>query len=168
MTKEEIKGRYSMRDVLARYGMAPNRSGFIHCPFHSGDHQPSLKVYEKDFHCFSCGANGDIFTFVQMLEQVPFREAFCILGGDYGKPSFSTRLHVYQAQKQRQMQKKEQGRLRKKQELNNILIAVYRKWIARMEPLSDGWCDCCNALQYQLYLHEYLHEKPGGKSYETT
>ena len=33
MTKEEIKQQNSMRDVLNRYGMVPNRAGFIQCPF---------------------------------------------------------------------------------------------------------------------------------------
>ena len=55
MTKEEIKSAYSMRDILARYGIQPNRAGFIQCPFHKGDREPSMKIYEKDFHCFGCG-----------------------------------------------------------------------------------------------------------------
>lgn len=37
MTKEEIKQQNSMRDVLSRYGMIPNRAGFISCPFHPSD-----------------------------------------------------------------------------------------------------------------------------------
>ena len=35
MTKEEIKDRYSMEDILLRCGLPqPNRAGFIKCPFH--------------------------------------------------------------------------------------------------------------------------------------
>ena len=81
MTVEEIKATYSMRDIVERYGFQPNRSGFIHCPFHTGDRDASLKVYAKDFHCHACGANGDIFTFVQMMEEISFKEAFLSLVG---------------------------------------------------------------------------------------
>ena len=76
MTKEEVKSRYSMRDILARYGIRPNRAGFVRCPFHKGDREPSMKIYEKDFHCFGCGETGDIFSFVQKMEHLSFREAF--------------------------------------------------------------------------------------------
>ena len=162
MTREEIKEQYTMRDILGRYGLHPNHAGFIRCPFHTGDNQASLKVYEKDFNCFGCGANGDIFTFVQKMEQISFREAFQMLGGTYEKPSFSSRMIVYQAQKRREMEKKELERRRKKQELNSILISVYRKWIRRLDPLSDGWCECQNKLQYQLYLYEELRGDRNG------
>lgn len=44
MTKEEIKGSVSMKEVIQRYGLPePNKAGFISCPFHKGDRQP---VYE--------------------------------------------------------------------------------------------------------------------------
>ena len=66
MTSEEIKQTYSMRDILNKCGLPqPNRSGFIQCPFHKGDREASMKIYDKDFNCFGCGANGDIFTFVE-------------------------------------------------------------------------------------------------------
>ena len=34
-----------------------------------------------------------------------------------------------------------------------MLISIYRRYLERSEPYSDVWCDCYNALQYQLYLH---------------
>ena len=54
MTKEELKQRYSMKEIVEQYGFRPNRAGFIRCPFHTGDRDASLKIYEKDFHCFGC------------------------------------------------------------------------------------------------------------------
>ena len=86
MTKEEIKEHISMRDVLARYGYHPNRAGFINCPFHKGDRSASLKIYDKDFHCFGCGAHGDIFSFVMLIDQCDFKTAYYNLGGTYKKP----------------------------------------------------------------------------------
>lgn len=46
------------------------------CPFHD-DHSPSMSVVpaKQIFHCFSCGAGGDVFTFVQKYHRMEFREA---------------------------------------------------------------------------------------------
>lgn len=48
MTRDEIKQTFNMRDILAKCGLPePNRAGFIKCPFHKGDHDASLKIYDK-------------------------------------------------------------------------------------------------------------------------
>lgn len=159
MTKDEIKENISMEDVLTKYGMHPDRAGFIKCPFHSRDNHASLKVYAKDFHCFGCGANGDIFTFVQMIEDVDFKEAFQVLGGTYEKPSFSSKLAIYRSGAKRRTEEKRAAKKKKEKDLNNLLINVYQKWLQQSEPLSDTWCETYNALQYQLYIHELLHEE---------
>ena len=157
MTKEEIKDFYSMKDILERYGLQqPNRAGFICCPFHK-EKTASMKVYKKDFNCFGCGANGDIFTFVMLMDGLTFKEAFKELGGETDN-SFSTRLKIYQAQKKREMQQKIEEKLKQKRELNYLLMSVYRKWLDRMEPLSDAWADTYRALQYQEYLWEVLND----------
>lgn len=157
MTKEEIRELYSMKDILERYGFPqPNRAGFICCPFHK-EKTASMKIYPKDFHCFGCGANGDIFTFVMLMDGLTFKEAFKELGGETDN-SFSTRLKIYQAQKKREMQQKTEEKLKQKRELNYLLMDVYRKWLDRLEPLSDAWCDTYNTLQYQEYLWEVLND----------
>lgn len=158
MTVEEIKDTYSMRDIVERYGYQPDRKGFISCPFHSGDRQASMKVYGRDYHCHACGANGDIFSFVEQMENITFKEAFQLLGGTYEKPTFSSRLTIYKSQKRREMIKKERGRAERKRQLNCMLIGIYRAYMDRSEPFSDIWCDCYNALQYQLCIHAELNE----------
>lgn len=159
MTKDEIKAAYSMRDILGRYGLQPGRSGFIRCPFHEGDREASMKIYDKDFHCFGCGVNGDIFTFVQRMENLSFREAFLELGGEYEKePSFASRLALYRAKKARAMEMTRQEKKARERALNFLLISVYRKWMERSEPLSEVWCDCYNRMQYQLYRMDILNE----------
>ena len=158
MTKEEIKDLYSMKDILERYGLPqPNRAGFICCPFHK-EKTASMKIYKRDFNCFGCGANGDIFTFVMLMDGLNFKEAFKELGGDSDN-SFYTRLKIYQAQKKREMQRKTEEKIKQKQELTGLLMDVYRKWLERLEPLSDAWCDTYNALQYQEYLWEVLNDQ---------
>lgn len=156
MTKEEIKDTYSMKDILERYGLQPNRSGFIRCPFHK-EKTASMKIYKKDFHCFGCGENGDIFTFVMLMDGLSFKEALKELGGD-SDSSFSARLKVYQAQKKREMEQKKVEKLKKRRELNYLMMDVYRNLLGRLEPLSDAWADTYNALQYQEYLWEVLND----------
>lgn len=160
MTKEEIKQQNSMKDVLNRYGMVPNRAGFIKCPFHSSDRTASMKIYKDSYYCFGCGATGDIFTFVQNMDNCDFKTAFTILGGTYQKPDFSSRMAIYHHQKQMEMKRKEEHK--KKAELDECLsdIDFYRAEIERWSPLSDRWCEAWNALQKALYLHGELNGIP--------
>ena len=147
-----------MRDIVEQYGFHPDRKGFIHCPFHQGDSSASLKVYENDFHCFGCNANGDIFKFVQLMDDVSFKDAFLSLGGTYEKPTFQSKLSIYRFKKKREIDRLNAERERYAKDINNALISVYRRYIERSEPMSDVWCDCYNALQYQLYLHDELNK----------
>ena len=47
------------------------------CPFHD-DHRPSFDVdaARQRYRCWSCGKNGDVFTFIMEQERVGFREAW--------------------------------------------------------------------------------------------
>lgn len=162
MTSEELKRQYSMRDVVERYGFHPDRKGFIHCPFHAGDKGASMKIYARDFHCYGCGANGDIFDFIQRMDNVDFKEAFQSLGGTYEKPTFSSKLAIYRAQKRAEMRAKEAKKREEERRLNNLLIGAYRWGVEHNRPLSDAWCENYNNLQYQLYLQEELTERGDG------
>src|SRR5437764_6435774 len=53
---------------------AQNFSGL--CPFH-GEKTPSFSVHatRQFFHCFGCGTSGDVFSFVQKIENITFPEA---------------------------------------------------------------------------------------------
>lgn len=57
------------------------------CPFHS-EKTPSFSVHRdrQFFHCFGCGKGGDVFTFVQEIENVSFKEALHILAEKCGVP----------------------------------------------------------------------------------
>lgn len=160
MTSEELKERYSMRDIVARYGFVPNRTGFISCPFHKSDKNPSMKINDKSFYCFGCCCSGDIFTFVQKMDNLTFREAFIELGGVYEQQhKFSSQLKIYRAKKARETELNRQNKLKDRKRLNNMLIGIYRRYMEKSEPLSEVWCDCYNALQYQMYLSEILNGK---------
>ena len=80
-----IKELVRLTDVLARYNLTPNRAGFLHCPFHSGDRDASLKVYPAtdSWYCFGCGAGGDVIDFVAKMERRNFVEALKKLNADF-------------------------------------------------------------------------------------
>jgi DNA primase len=60
--------------VKLRKAGAQNWAGL--CPFH-GEKTPSFSVHatRQFFHCFGCGVSGDVFAFVQKIENVTFPEA---------------------------------------------------------------------------------------------
>lgn len=55
------------------------------CPFHD-DHRPSMYVVPAKgiFHCFVCGAGGDVFDFVQRFHRMDFRDALELLAAKSG------------------------------------------------------------------------------------
>jgi len=64
---------------------AQNFSGL--CPFHS-EKTPSFSVHatRQFYHCFGCGASGDVFSFVQKVENVTFPEAVRAVAQKVGIP----------------------------------------------------------------------------------
>ena len=55
------------------------------CPFHN-EKSPSFNISTDNqfFHCFGCGANGDVISFMRMHENVDFVDAVKILADRYG------------------------------------------------------------------------------------
>jgi DNA primase len=82
-----LKRRYPVEDVIARAGVRLRRSGgrlVGRCPFHE-ERTPSFTVYpdQGTYHCYGCGAHGDVFTFIMARERCSFAEAMARLtGGD--------------------------------------------------------------------------------------
>lgn len=79
---ERIKSVVSMPDLAERYGVTVRR-GMCCCPFH-GDTHPSMKIYSDGFHCFACGAHGDVIYWVMQFDSVPFSVACERLSELYG------------------------------------------------------------------------------------
>lgn len=77
-----ITNTLAMRDVLTRYGVTVNRTGYALCPFHS-EKTGSLKVYPHSFFCYGCGSGGDAITFVRRLFELSFTDAVQKLNDDF-------------------------------------------------------------------------------------
>lgn len=58
------------------------------CPFHS-EKTPSFKVspQKQIYHCFGCGANGDVIKFVEEYKKCDFKEATTFLADTFGVES---------------------------------------------------------------------------------
>jgi DNA primase len=71
--------------VKLRKAGAQNFAGL--CPFH-GEKTPSFSVHatRQFFHCFGCGVSGDVFTFVQKIENITFPEAVRLVAQKLGIP----------------------------------------------------------------------------------
>ena len=80
---EQIKSAVNMRQLLVGYGFELNRAGYMCCPFHN-EKTASFKVYENDYHCFGCGAHGDIFAFVKNYFKLTFPQAVLKICSDFG------------------------------------------------------------------------------------
>lgn len=51
------------------------------CPFHP-ERSPSFTVFGDGYHCFGCGAHGDVFDWLQRTRNMTLPEAISYLGGD--------------------------------------------------------------------------------------
>ncbi len=84
---DEIKARTDIVDIVSQY-VQLKKAGKVYkglCPFHS-EKTPSFVVYpdEGRFHCFGCGADGDVFTFLEQKEGMSFGEALRVLAHKAG------------------------------------------------------------------------------------
>lgn len=79
---EAVKLNITTRQAAEAYGFRPNRSSMVCCPFHA-DRNPSMKV-DSQFHCFGCGADGDVIDFTAKLFQLSLRKAAEKLATDFG------------------------------------------------------------------------------------
>jgi len=157
MTSDELKETIPMRDVVEKYNIAINKAGFCKCPFHSSgsERTASMKIYEKSYHCFGCGANGDIFTFVQQYENLSFKDAFISLGGDYRFTSDNQKARLL-AKRQREQAKRERGKTEAFKFKSSLINAITLVQSNTYEPFSDEWCELKNAEPKLYYWWELL------------
>lgn len=79
---EAVKQSVSTREAAEFYGIKVKRNGMACCPFHD-DKNPSMKVDQR-FHCFGCGADGDVIDFTAKLFDLSPKEAAEKLAQDFG------------------------------------------------------------------------------------
>ena len=76
---DEVRSRINIADIVGDFvtlksGGVDSMKGL--CPFHE-ERSPSFHVRPSvgRYHCFGCGEDGDVFSFLQKMDHVTFTEA---------------------------------------------------------------------------------------------
>lgn len=82
---EELKYKCDIVEVISGYVPLQKKGGryFGCCPFHN-EKTPSFCVNNGWYHCFGCGASGDVVKFVMEMESVTFYDAVKLLADKAG------------------------------------------------------------------------------------
>ena len=153
---EAVKQSVSTREAAAFYGIEVKRNGMACCPFHD-DKNPSMKVDQR-FHCFGCGADGDVIDFTAKLFDLSPKEAAEKLAQDFGL------IYDSQAPPRRRYvrQKTEAQKFREdRQRCYRVLSDYYyllKKWEADCSPRTpeeEPHPRFVEAIQKKAYV-EYL------------
>ena len=73
LDKITVKQSVTTRQAAEHYGIHVGRNGMACCPFHH-DKTPSMKL-DRRYHCFGCGADGDVIDFAAALYGLGKKEA---------------------------------------------------------------------------------------------
>ncbi|MFR2897877.1 LPD28 domain-containing protein [Hungatella sp.] len=153
---EAVKLSVSTREAAEFYGIKVRRNGMACCPFHD-DKNPSMKVDQR-FHCFGCGADGDVIDFTAKLFDLSPKEAAEKLAQDFGL------IYDSQAPPRRRYvrQKTEAQKFREdRQRCYRVLSDYYyllKKWEADRSPRTpeeEPHPRFVEAIQKKAYV-EYL------------
>ena len=129
---EVVKQSVTAREAAELYGIAVGRDGMACCPFHD-DRHPSMKV-DTRFHCFGCGADGDVIDFTARLYDLSPKGAAEKLAQDFGL-SYDSKAPIRRSY----VRQKTEAQVRKEKREHGwrVLTDYYhllRKWEADYSP----------------------------------
>lgn len=123
---ERIRKSANIIDIISSYIplTQKGKNYFGVCPFHE-DHSPSMSVSEEKqiYKCFSCGAAGNVFTFVSEYENVKFLEAVKIVADKCGIPFLGV------------IQKEKPKKFTQEYEIMNLALKFYQNNLNSKEGL---------------------------------
>ena len=129
---EVVKQSVTAREAAELYRSAVGRGGMACCPFHD-DRHPSMKV-DTRFHCFGCGADGDVIDFTARLYDLSPKGAAEKLAQDFGL-SYDSKAPIRRSY----VRQKTEAQVRKEKREHGwrVLTDYYhllRKWEADYSP----------------------------------
>lgn len=149
---EYIKERVTMPEVILRYHHLGRHRGRTSCPIHGGTND-NLGYDDRVFHCFVCGAKGDVISFVMQLNNCDFKTAVRILDSDFrlGIESM-TEEEKEEAAKREYERRIALERERARVSLNNEAFRTFTKYKHELKARDDvdsnplvschiSWCD---------------------------
>ena len=153
---QAVKHSVTTRQVAEYYQLQVNRAGFVACPFHN-DRTPSMKV-DTRFHCFGCGADGDVIDFAARLHGLDAKPAAEKLAADFHIPYERTGR---KAKPMRSVKSEEQLYRRLEERCFRVLsdyLNLLRQWATDYAPQQEDetWHPLfVEALQKKAHI-EYL------------
>ena len=181
---EEIKEAVTMRQAAELYGVRVNKQGYAMCPFHN-EKTGSMRIYPTSYHCFGCGANGDVISLVRGLYNLSFIEACSKLNNDFvlglpidHKPTREQRKKADQmaAKRRRAWEAKKRAVEDAKSAYDRALTlwAIFDTFVrknapkSQLDPLDDKWVTAVhfigfaewNLEQAEIALYEAEHTDP--------
>ena len=153
---EVVKQSLTVREAAELYGIAVGRGGMACCPFHD-DRHPSMKV-DTRFHCFGCGADGDVIDFTARLYDLSPKEAAEKLAQDFGL-SYDSKAPLRRSY----VRQKTEAQVRKEKREHGwrVLTDYYhllRKWEADYSPKTPDedphprFLEAVQKKDYMVYL----------------
>ena len=159
---ELVKQNISVPDAAEHYELQVNRNGMCSCPFHE-DRHPSLKLNERYFYCFGCGATGDVIDFTARLYNLSPKEAAEKLAQDFGiDPDKPPAAAIALPKPERPLLKAyRQEEVRCLRVLCDYLhlLEGWKQNYAPSNPddsLDDRFVEACQMLDYVEYLADLL------------
>ncbi len=130
---EDVRARNDIVDVIGQY-VSLKKAGNSYkccCPFHH-EKTPSFTVSRSKqmYHCFGCGAGGNVFTFVMQYENFSFPEAVKYLADRAGITLPEMELS--------DAEKREAGRKAQLKEVNKVAAAYFHYLLTRTERGKIG------------------------------
>lgn len=127
---EELKAKTDILTVIGGYTklVKKGRSFWGSCPFHH-ERTPSFSVNPEGgyYHCFGCGAGGDVIKFVMQIESIDFIDAVKLLAEKAGM-----KLPEFENSDELRVQKK------KKDELRNMMKLAARRYYDNLTTREEG------------------------------
>ena len=159
---ELVKQNICVPDAAEHYELQVNRNGMCHCPFHE-DRHPSMKLNERYFYCFGCGATGDVIDLVARLFGLNSYGAAQKLAQDFGiDPDKPPAAAIALPKPERPLLKAyRQEKVRCLRVLCDYLHLLER-WMVQYAPktpedaLDDRFVEAYQMLDYVEYLADLL------------
>ena len=158
---EIVKSAVTVKQAAEYYGCKVNRGDMICCHFHD-DRHPSMKLNERYFYCFGCGATGDVIDLVAKLFGLSSYEAAKKLAHDFGidpdKPPAAIALPKPERPLLRAYRQEEMRCLRVLCDYLHLLERLKVEYAPQSpeDELDDRFVEACHMIEYVNDLLDVL------------
>lgn len=156
-----VKAAVTVRQAAEHYGLQVSRNGMTCCPFHD-DRHPSMKLNERYFYCFGCGAAGDVIDLVARWFNLSSYEAAQKLACDFGIDPDKPPTAVALPKPERLLLKAYRQEEIRCQRVLCDYLHLLESWKVQYAPktpeevLDNRFVEACQMLDYVEYLADLL------------